>query len=237
MESIQNLTGQLVIIIPILTAILTVLFNAVLKFFFERNDINYSKRPFFSYIEYLMDYPIDRSKRNNGFILFGRNGIKLFNSSTHYYSKANFLELKNLTNNDIINVKIKSKFFSDGIKVQEDFSLNIWRQDQLILIPQTVFGKDLYSTNEALIIKFRTLSGENIKFSYKRRKFYSYIIKKVKDRQQEYIRKNKKRNPKLDKILDRLKFSYYESYKKRLFGIYLTSSKIKFIGGQKIEQL
>ncbi len=219
----------LLIFYPVATALLTVIFGSILTYFAKRKDRNLDKRPYFSYLEYVLDYPIKEGFKGKGYLLLGDNGKKLFpiGSKSNQYNYASFMVIKNSSNNDILNVELVIDC-SDSSKekyITEKFILPVWKKDETIYIPQTIYGTgSLYSTNEELKITFNTITLEKLRFTYRRKiPILKYrIVKKSGFKFQ---------------LVKRPKSFYIEKYQKRYFFIWFTIFKNNIIGLTKVERV
>lgn len=161
--------------IPVITAILTFILTSIFTVIREKRNTNVSKRIFFNYMEIEQQYPfVDKdtlAKRyGKGQVLFGENGSKLKNHARNEgTSLYTFMILRNVTNNDAINVKIKTKFSDSSKVVAEDFYLPSWTSDTSIYLPQSVYGSSSHlSTNESIVITYTTMNYEKFRFRFKR---------------------------------------------------------------------
>ncbi len=168
----------LTIIFPLITAVITFFLTSLFTMYKDKKTINISRRVFIEYAEYLLDYPFNEettSIHGNGLLLLGDNGKKLIRSADKDGEKHSYLVLKNITNNDVINVLIKTEFLSDGILTSEEFNMPIWKHKDSIYIPQTFNeGSSVYSQNELLKIRYTTSNFEEFEFGYIRQQDGTY---------------------------------------------------------------
>lgn len=182
----MNLTfNQAIVFLPLATAIITFFLTSIFTIYKEGRSNNISKRIFFEYAEFEISYPFDKEAIKNhgeGRILKGKNGKQIINSAEEYPgSTYTYLVLKNITNNDAINVKIKH-VFSNGTKahaptkiVDEEFFMPVWQAKDTLYIPASIYdGTSHFSCNEELSITYVTTSFEHFKYSYSRQEDGTY---------------------------------------------------------------
>jgi hypothetical protein len=162
---------------PIVTAILTFILTSIFTLYREKKNLNISRRVFFEYAEYELRYPFtDVNLHGEGILLQGKNGKRIIDkalSDPEGYVFT-FLVLKNITENDIVNILINFEFSSNKM-IKETFVLPIWKSNDTLYIPATVHGSSSpFSTSEHLEIKYCSTSFEKFKFSYKRQKNGEY---------------------------------------------------------------
>jgi len=196
----------IIVFYPIAIALLTVTFSSILTFFTKRKDRRLENRPYFSYTEYILSYPITDSSHGEGVLLLGENGKKLFPiGSRDGSSKASFMVLKNLSSNDVLNAEIVVKYSDSGEYLKEKFNLPIWKKDEAIYLTQSIYGKSIFSTNERLVITFNSTALEKLRFTYKRKRYSIYNYRFVKSSKFKY------------KLVRKYKSHYIEKYQKRIF--------------------
>jgi len=179
-----TLIQYMTVIVPLITAVLTFILTSAFTAYKERKAMNISKRVILDYAEYSLQYPFEDKVSDNhgkGLILWGSNGKKLSDSASEYYScygsraTYQFLVLKNITENNIINVKIKTTYDCRGKTVKEEFFLPVWNYETTLYLPQSVHGgENIYSTNLELKIIYTTSNFETFSYGYKRTKKDSY---------------------------------------------------------------
>ncbi len=166
-------------IIPIVMGFVTFVLTSLFTVFRERKNNNIPRRVFLEYAEYEMEYPFgDKPKHGEGRILVGENGKKLIqNANTHGGSDYTFMVINNITENDIINVKIKFVFSDRPGKrgslpkeiITEEFFMPVWKSADTIYIPSTIYNSSSkFSTNEELLIEYTTTGFEHFRYSYVR---------------------------------------------------------------------
>ena len=168
---------------PIVTAILTFILTSLFTLYREKNSLNISTRVFFEYAEYGLSYPFtDVALHGEGILLQGKNGKRIIDKAlcNPDGDVITFLILKNITENDIVNVLINFEF-SGNKKITETFVLPIWKSKDTIYIPATEYGSGSpFSTSEHLEIIYCTTSFEKFRYSYQRRKngHYDEVLSK-----------------------------------------------------------
>lgn len=168
--------------IPVVTAVLTFILTSLFTIYRERKTSNASKRIFFSYSEYEMSYPFDdevATRHGEGMILFGKNGTLLREYAMKFGPVVySFFVLKNVTVNDAINVKMRTRYSDKATVVEEEFGMPTWQHDTTLYLPQSIFGSGTHmATNEELTIWYMTTNFEQFKYSFKRlkkRKWYMF---------------------------------------------------------------
>lgn len=184
----MNLTfQQAIVFLPLVTAIITFILTSLFTMYRDKKANNFTKRAFFEYAEYEMEYPFDGNniKHGEGKLLLGKNG-KLLHDHARTYGKTvySFLVLRNVTSNDVINVKIKF-VFSDrrGKKgavpneiIKEEFSLPVWKSTDTIYIPASIYNHPTsnFSTSEELEVIYNTTTFEKFKYLYTRKEDGNY---------------------------------------------------------------
>lgn len=180
---ILNITfKEAVVFLPLITAIITFVLTSLFTMYKERKINNISKRVFIDYAEYELRYPFDNDAKNlhgEGTLLLGKNGKKLYqHANQHGGATYTFLVIKNITTNDVIDVKVKFAF-SDRLSknstpkemITEEFFMPVWKSTDSIYIPATIYNHSSHlSTNEELVVSYSTTSFERFKYSYKRQK-------------------------------------------------------------------
>lgn len=182
----MNLTfQQAVVFLPLLTALITFFLTSFFSLYKDKKNNNFTKRIFFEYAEFELDYPKNFNDEINfgeGKILLGENGKKLHDKA-ELYGRATYtyLVLKNITDNNAINVKIKSSFSNQTKKhaatknVTEEFFMPIWKCKDTLYIPVTFEdGPTHFSTNEELVITYNTTTFEKFQYSFVRQNDGSY---------------------------------------------------------------
>ncbi|MGG3911263.1 hypothetical protein [Peribacillus simplex] len=166
-------------IIPIVVGFVTFVLTSLFTVYRERKNNNISKRIFIEYAEYEMNYPLDDDiKHGEGIILLGKNGKKITNHADEVGGgRFSFMVIKNITENNVINVKLRF-VFSDRLGkqdvcpknvIEEEFFMPVWKNTDTIYIPAKIY-KDIsnFTTNEELVISYTTTSFEHFKYSYER---------------------------------------------------------------------
>lgn len=183
----MNLTfEQSIVFLPLLTALITFFLTSLFTLYRESKYKNHDKRIFFEYKEFELKYPFGNDQNHGeGIILLGDNGTKLHrHAKKHGESVYSFLILKNITENNVINVKIKhemsdrvgnnKKTVSNKI-VKEEFFMPVWKWKDTLYIPATFYdGGSNFTTNEELIVIYNTTTFEKFKYSYVRQDDSSY---------------------------------------------------------------
>lgn len=182
-----NLTFEKAIVfLPLLTALTTFFLTSLFTLYRESKNKNHVNRIFFEYTEFELNYPIDNDpKHGEGRILLGDNGKELHRHAEKYGGAVySFLILKNITENNAVNVKVKHEMSNRVGKnkktastkiVKEEFFMPIWKWKDTLYIPATFYdGDSNFSTNEELIITYSTTTFEKFKYSFVRQDDGSY---------------------------------------------------------------
>ncbi|WIV17843.1 hypothetical protein QPK24_15650 [Paenibacillus polygoni] len=190
-NAVPTTIQYMTVVVPLITAVLTFILTSLFTSFKERKAMNIPKRVILDYAEYTFDYPFENKvseNHGNGRILLGSNGKNITNEALDFYKGARtrsplqFLVLKNVTENNVINVKIRTVYGSkEGEKVDEMFIMPVWEHKTTLYLPQTVYcSKSTFSTNLELVITYTTANFETFKYSYKRTKknLYKERLKK-----------------------------------------------------------
>ncbi|ARZ61509.1 MULTISPECIES: hypothetical protein [Bacillus cereus group] len=198
-------------IIPIVTGFITFILTSLFTIYREKKSANSESRAFIQYEEFELSYPFENVKKyGEGMLLLSENGRKLVEKGGR--TTLAFLILKNITDNDVINVKIESEFQSkEGKVIREEFAMPVWNSNDVLYIPQSVYGSSsYYSTNIELTVSYSTLGFENFKSGYKRMengKYKDFLKKKyfklfywdvIKYHQSEFFRFIKITEPKAE---------------------------------------
>lgn len=178
----MNLTfEQAVVFLPLLTALITFFLTSLFTLYKDKKTNNHSKRIFFEYAEYELEYPFADAKYGEGKMLVSTNGQKLKYLAEKYDGAVySFLVLKNVTVNNAINVKIIHSFSDrrlDSVQeiITEEFFMPIWKAKDTLYLPATINKSDSHlSTNEKLVITYNTSTFEKFRYSYIRTKKGSY---------------------------------------------------------------
>lgn len=185
-------------IIPIVVGFVTFVLTSLFTVYRERKNISIPKRIFIEYAEYELEYPFsDMPKHGEGIVLLGKNGKKLIDyANSAGGSVFTFMVIKNITENDIINLNIKFVFSDRSGKkgatpkeiVNEEFSLPVWKHQDTLYIPATIHDNKTsnFSTSEELVISYTTIVFEHFRYSYKRLNNGEYI-EKLKKRYLRFI--------------------------------------------------
>lgn len=180
----MNLTfQQAILFLPLVTALLTFFLTSLFTLYKDKKGNNFMKRIFFEYAEYELEYPknfVEEIKHGEGRVLLGNNG-KALHVPEKRGSVYSYTVLRNLTENNAINVKIKN-VFSDRLKtrpptknVTEEFYMPVWKYKDTLYIPVTFKdGPTNYSTNEELIITYNTSTFEKFRYSFVRQETGKY---------------------------------------------------------------
>jgi hypothetical protein len=163
-------TKELIIYLPLLTAVITALLTFVLNSLKERKNTSFSNRVFLEYEEVSLRVPFEKDVKDrvgNGTVYWGKesNKIRLQAEETEDVL-CSFFILKNPTKNDCINLKVVSEYRSENEMVKEDFAIPYWESNKLVYLPTTVHGSnDHISIHERFEIQFTTKSFEHFRFS------------------------------------------------------------------------
>lgn len=172
-------------IIPIIVGFVTFVLTSLFTVYRERKNNNIPRRIFLEYAEYDLHYPFeDKPKHGEGKILLGQNGRKLIEHANKTGGAVySFLVLNNITENDVVNVKINF-VFSNRLSnqdipedaIREKFTLPVWKSTDTIYIPMTIYGGSFHtSTSEELLIEYTTTGFEHFRYSYNREFSGEYI--------------------------------------------------------------
>lgn len=176
-ENIRFLIPVVVAITTFLTAIVTFVLTSFFTIYREKKKNNSEQRPYFDYGEHEMYFPIhdDNLKfYGEGMLLFGPNGQKFKKESKAERFFVAFMILHNRTDNDLLNVRIKTTYKGTE-KVTEEFVLPFWKSEDAIYLFQSDYESSSHlSTNEELSVEFTTKTFERLRFSYKRIKKGDY---------------------------------------------------------------
>lgn len=181
---------QLVVFLPLITAVTTFILTSLFTLYREGKTNNNSKRAVLEYQEYDLKYPFENPKKyGEGLLLLNDNGLHV--TEKYAGGTVSFLILRNVTSNDVINVKITSVVKSrEGKVLTQTFTMPIWKSSETLYIPQNMHESDsYYVTNESLKIEYSTLAFEKFRFGYKKTKDKMKKGKKKKGQYKDYFQK------------------------------------------------
>ncbi|PIC71135.1 hypothetical protein CSV77_03595 [Sporosarcina sp. P16b] len=177
-ESFKTIIPILVGVTSLITAIITFMLTSIFTVIRDKKKINFDNRAYFEYGEHEMYFPIKQESidtHGDGLVLFGKNGAQFKNEAGKRDRFCTFMIVHNRTNNDLLNVKIKT-IYSGRNRIEEEFVLPYWKSNDAIYLFQTDYnGSSHFSTNEHLSIEFTTRSLERLKFMFKRQQNKNYI--------------------------------------------------------------
>lgn len=160
------------IIFPLITAIITFILTSLFTMYKDRKSTNINKRIFIEYAEFLIEYPFNEKSltlHGKGLILLGENGTKMLKvlKKIGEEAKSSYMVVKNITNNDVINVLIKTVYSSGTVRVTEEFNLPLWKHSDSLYLPQTIYeSENIYSQNDELSITYTTSNFEVFRYRF-----------------------------------------------------------------------
>lgn len=170
-ENVKMFLPVVVAVTTFFTAIVTFVLTSFFTIYKDKKKNNADHRAYFEYGEHEMYFPISDENlkfHGEGMVLFGENGSKFKQAAKQGKTFAAFMILHNRTENDLLNVRIKTVYTSSK-PITEEFVLPYWRSEEAIYLFQSDFdGSTHYSTNEELTIEFTTKTLEKLRFSWKR---------------------------------------------------------------------
>ncbi|UDK97888.1 hypothetical protein EYB33_16930 [Lysinibacillus sphaericus] len=165
-------------VIPILIGFITFILTSLFTIYREKRNNLLEKRAFIEYHQYELNYPFNDNK--DGLILTSIEGKKTLELYKENSGICCFLEIKNITENDILNLKIEVISESKRI-VKQEFALPIWKNDTTLYIPITIHdGNTHFVTDHKLDIQYTTLAFEKFSYGYYRtkdKKYNTYLKK------------------------------------------------------------
>lgn len=164
-------------IIPIVVGFVTFILTSMFTLYREKKSSNIFKRALISYNEYELTYPFENVKSfGEGLLLLNADGKKLINSVGTNKAVFPFLVLKNITDNDLLNVKIESNYeVGKGKIVEVEFFMPLWDSKDVIYIPMSHYETgSKFVTNIDLTVSYTTIAFEKFKMGYKRIKKSTY---------------------------------------------------------------
>ncbi len=166
-------------IIPIIVGFVTFILTTIVNQRKDKKQFRMEKMAFIKYEQVVTSYPFNDRDCT---ILCSKEMNRYIDSLRGIKTTMAFLVLENVTDNNVLDLKIEI-LSSDGKKfVTQAFNMPMWKSSEILYIPVSIPGASTYHVNdEKLNVYYTTLGFEKYVMGYKRieKSVYDEYLKKI----------------------------------------------------------
>lgn len=168
-------------IIPIIVGFVTFVLTTIVNQRKDKKQFRMEKMAFIKYEQIVTEYPFND---RNCMILCTKEIRRYIDSVSHYGMKTKmaFLVLENVTENNVLDLKIEVVSSYNKRNVPQAFNMPMWKSSDVLYIPVSIPGEPTYQVNdEKLNVYYTTLGFEKYVIGYKRneKNGYDEYLKKI----------------------------------------------------------
>lgn len=166
-------------IIPIIVGFVTFILTTIVNHRKDKKQFKMEKMAFLKYEQSVLDFPFNDRDCT---ILCSREISRYIDSLNGNKTKMAFLVLENVTENNVLDLKIEVVSSDDKKSMIQEFNLPMWKSSEILYIPVSIPGSTSYHvTDEKLNVYYTTLGFEKYVVGYKRKKpdVYDEYLKKI----------------------------------------------------------